>query len=130
MVHPEFWNWQKDWGMRSNYNYSKHMPFDAAKSMDILHIGGVRDIGPALPVISKKGVPCADIFEVTQSWLVDTGCPRDLVNSSQLQGHEESVFLSKFPHKIGTANGQVTTHTKLNIHSPLLGSSSAANVFG
>ena len=109
LVHPEFWNCQKDWGFMSSYNYSKRILFGEAQSLDILHVGGVNDVVPALPVVSKKGAPCADVFDVTQSWLVDTGCPRDLVNSSQIDGHDGSVFTSKFPHKFDTANGQVTT---------------------
>jgi hypothetical protein len=80
----------------------------SSSSPSVLHCGVSSDTATrsavASPAVKASSV---DVFEVCKEFLVDTGCPNDLVNRAQAKGHEQCIREAPEPAEFATANGKV-----------------------
>ena len=73
----------------------------------------------ALPSIQKGMSAPAELFGVSRSRLIDTGCPKDLAPASCSEYHPASVCPST-SHTFETVAGAASTEAKMKIESYLL----------
>ena len=73
----------------------------------------------SLPSIQKNSARPAQTFGVPTSWLVDTGCQRDLAPTSCMESHPDSVYPSS-SHTFETSAGDAESEAKIRLESELL----------
>ena len=76
-------------------------------------------VAVAKPIASGKGrlgLNNHDGFEVSEAWIVDTGCPRDLIGASYLHNIRRSIYDGRV-HEFRTAGGRAMSceHIKLRM---------------
>lgn len=84
-------------------------------------------VQPAMPGYVNHKCKVASNFGVSESWLVDTGCPNDLVSEEHSSKRQDCVYDAK-AFNFNTANGHIGTHTRLNMTMPILTDTTCAFV--
>ena len=73
----------------------------------------------ALPSLYKGMATHAGIFDIAPSWLIDTGCPKDLAPETCKDTHPESVYPSS-SHTFETAAGDAESEGKIKLGAECL----------
>ena len=94
-------HWGTSWDMISCWNGSDRLTIEEGKKIKAMHIAqfaciiprGLRhdDTFVTLPSVYKGMAMPADLFDVADQWLIDTGCPKDLAPDSCKTSHPDSV---------------------------------------